>query len=73
MEAHVICNNDSVEFVFIGPLEEAEKKRAELKEKDFQRYIWAYGKPCGEEVVRLAHDQSCYWHIHTVEAFDATK
>lgn len=41
-QAHVIRMGDHVKFVFVGPIELAERKRDELAEAHFQTCKWTY-------------------------------
>ena len=61
MEAHVICCNDSVEYVVIDNEQKAIWKMAELKADYFERNKWTFK-------TEKEYGQRCYWHIHTVDA-----
>ncbi len=58
--AHVICCNDSVEYVVVDDEAAAEIKKDELSKRDYDtRYKWTY--PTYEE-----YKHTLYWHIHSV-------
>lgn len=74
-EAHVICCNDMVEFVFVGPIEKAREK---LEERAKQYYEQTGGGPrwkserltpgkLSDDEVYKWYRHRCYWHIHTVK------
>lgn len=75
-QAHVICNNDSVEHVHLGTEAEADLKLSELRLEHFDRHPHGYhvsfvdrNKLSDEDIRGLewkAYKQRCYWHIHTV-------
>lgn len=56
MEAHVICCNDSVEYVFVGTKEAAHKKVEEVMQQFNKRFTDNTGNSKSVQ----------YWHIHTV-------
>ena len=58
-QAHVICCNDSVEFVCFGLKDEAEITMLGLRDHHFRRY---------DIKNRTDYDNQYYWHIHTVES-----
>lgn len=78
MEAHVIMANDSVEHVFIGPIELAERKREELAEAAFadpNRGLRFHYDKCSLYTGATPYEKyrnHVYWHIHTVSMTDAT-
>lgn len=61
MDAHVICCNDSVEFVVLNDEAKAKTKLEELRTDYYARHKWHF-KNEAEYRIR------CYWHIHTVKA-----
>lgn len=69
-EAHVICANDSVEHVVIGPIEVAEKKLQDLAEAAFNRNPWHYQGSSGLNFTGTTpyekYRNHVFWHIHTV-------
>lgn len=70
MKAHVICCNDSVEFVVLYDEEKAKAKLEQLARNDFNRqpYGWTIGTShIGTDAEWKAYRHRCYWHIHTVE------
>jgi hypothetical protein len=62
VKAHVICVNDSVEYVVIDSEFKAQAKLLELKEGYFEHNRWLVGQNRDEYEARF------YWHIHTVDA-----
>lgn len=56
--AHVICCNDSIEFVVTGSIEDALAKCTELRKAAYRKYAAA------ESFAASCHNQ--YWHIHSV-------
>lgn len=60
MKAHVICCNDSIEYVVLDDEPLAIGKMLELKNAYFERNKWAFN---GDQE---AYNRRCYWHIHTV-------
>ena len=58
-KAHVICCNDSVEFVVVGSEHEAELEKLALRDNHFRRY---------DIKNRTDYDNRYYWHIHTVDS-----
>jgi len=82
-KAHVICQNDSVEFVYNGDIEDAEKKMLTLSYQSFlkqeQQWIseWKRDYPC--ELDPKQHPMTAfdyysnriYWHIHTVDCVNS--
>ena len=61
MKAHVICMNDSVEFVVIDDEAKAEEVKEELAKSYYERQPWRWSSY--EEYQHL-----CFWHLHTVDA-----
>jgi hypothetical protein len=70
-DAHVICCNDSVEYVVLGSLMRANEKMEELARAMYERQ----GEAHWRDQMRYSTAKSpyaafrdrCYWHIHTVE------
>lgn len=62
MAAHVICCNDSVEYVFNGAEEDAMKKLEELSRLDWERRY----RGIAEYRNFADYRRTLYWHIHTV-------
>ena len=60
MNAHVICCNDSIEYVVLDDEPLAIGKMLELKNAYFERNKWAFNDD------QEAYIRCCYWHIHTV-------
>lgn len=65
MKAHVICNNDSIEFVVIGNEKQAEEKAKELSDAYFERNKFMFTNKSDYSI-------NCYWHFHTVNCIDFT-
>lgn len=64
-EAHVIQCNDSVEFVVIGAIEQAEVKLNVLREAHYERNRWNYRG-------RQDYHAQCNWAVRTVPCEEKT-
>ena len=60
MKAHVICCNDSVEFVVVGSSMDAEDKMDVLSAQHRAKYFDNY-------YVTEEYKDIHFWHIHTVD------
>lgn len=65
---HVVCCNDSVEHVFVGDIEDAEKKCDELARENFERnkLHWETEFRAKGEDAYKAFRKRLYWHVHSV-------
>lgn len=61
IQAHVICCNDSIEYVFIGQKHSAETKCREMRDRAYKKQYDANPNPSYED---YCHSQ--YWHVHSV-------
>lgn len=66
-EAHVICNNDSVEGVVLGDKGEALTKMNELSFTRWKNAFHKYGSRT--EYVEYQKGRQEYWHIHTTKIY----
>jgi hypothetical protein len=61
MQAHIVCCNDSTEFVVLGGEKKANDKLKSLRKEHYEKNKWSF--PDFKE-----YKQRCYWHLHDVEA-----
>jgi len=57
---HIICNNDSLQFVVIGDESIALEKLEELKKTYYEDNKYQFTS-------EKSYDLSSYWHIHTLD------
>lgn len=65
--AHVICCNDSVQFVVMNDLVLATAKLAELKQAYFEQNKSSFAVIVPGQTSEQIYNQRCYWHIRSVE------
>jgi hypothetical protein len=61
-KAHVICYNDSIEFIFFGTDSDARLKLEQLAKEEYEQGYTSYYKDYNDYV------DSHYWHIRLVES-----
>lgn len=63
IQAHVICCNDSVEYVFIGTEQHAQDKCNEMRDETYKTQYVTYSGNSDYEDYCCNH----FWHIHSVD------